>query len=229
MVSLRFWSLNTLQMCFLIPSISLGDFLNCARPSPLLRPMSLPHTGVIFDNRKEPTSSQVSAPSKLLIVAQPSTIKLPNHPPSVLRKIPETINRRLSHISSDKQSFEAACPLYQEALSKSGYEFKLHYNPEPTKPKRTWSRNVIWFNPPYSATVATNIGHKFLKAIDGCFPSSHPLHKILNRNTLKLSYSCMPNMHNLISAHNKLILAKHQQHQMQRMQLPTERFLPPIW
>ena len=173
--------------------------------------MSLPHTGVIFDNRKEPTSSHVSAPSKLLIVTQPSTIKLPNHPPSVLRKIPEAINRRLSHISSVKQSFEAACPPYQEALSKSGYEFKLHYNTEPTKPKRTRSRNVIWFNPPYSAIVATNIGHKFLKAIDECFPSIHPLHKILNRNTLKLSYSCMPNMHNLISAHNKLILGKHTQ------------------
>ena len=134
-----------------------------------------------------------------------------NHPPSVLRRIPEVINRRLSHISSDKQSFEAACPSYQEALSKSGYEFKLHYNPEPTKPKRTQSRNVKWFNPPYSANVATNIGHNFLKAIDECFPSSHPLHKILNRNTLKLSYSCMPNMHNLISAHNKLIPGKHTQ------------------
>ena len=108
-----------------------------------------------------------------------------NHPPSILRSIPEAINRRLSHISSDKQSFEAACPPYQEALSKSGYEFKLHYNPQPLKPKRSRSRNVLWFNPPYSANVATNIGHKFLKTINECFPPSHPLNKILNRNTLK--------------------------------------------
>ena len=57
-----------------------------------------------------------------------------NHLPSVSRRIPEAINLRLSHISSDKQSFEAACSPYQEVLSKSGYEFKLHYNPEPTKP-----------------------------------------------------------------------------------------------
>ena len=70
---------------------------------------------------------------------------------------------------------------------------------------------IIWFNPPYSANVATNIGHKFLKAIDECFPLSHPLHKILNRNTLKLSYSCMQNMHNLISTHNKSVIAKHTQ------------------
>ena len=134
-----------------------------------------------------------------------------NHPPSILRSIPEAINRRLSHISSDKQSFEAACPPYQEALSKSGYEFKLHYNPQPPKPKRSRSRNVIWFNPPYSANVATNIGHKFLKAINECFPPSHPLNKILNRNTLKLSYSCIPNMHNLISTHNKSVLVKQTQ------------------
>ena len=134
-----------------------------------------------------------------------------NHPPSVLRRIPEAINRRLSHISSDKQSFEAACPPYQDALSKSRYEFKLHYDPETPKQKRTRSKKVIWFNPPYSANVATNIGHKFLKAIDECFPLSHPLHKILNRNTLKLSYSCMPNMHNLISTHNKSVIAKHTQ------------------
>ena len=134
-----------------------------------------------------------------------------NHPSSVSRRIPEAINQRLSHISSDKQSFEAACSPYQEVLSKSGYEFKLHYNPEPTKLKRTRSRNVTWLNPPYSPNVATNISHKFLKAIDECFPPSHPLHKILNRNVLKLSYSCMPNMHNLISAHNKLIIGKHTQ------------------
>ena len=134
-----------------------------------------------------------------------------NHPPSVLRKIPEAINQRLSHISSDKQSFESACPPYQEALSKSGYKFRLHYNPEPPKPKRSRSRNVIWFNPPYSDNVASNIGRKFLKTIDDCFPPNHPLHKILNRNTLKLSYSCMPNMHNLISAHKKSVLSRHTQ------------------
>ena len=132
-----------------------------------------------------------------------------NHPPSsILRNIPEAINRRLSNVSSDKQSFDSAIPPYQEALQKSGYNYTLKYNPPPLKPKRPKRRSVIWFNPPYSANVATIIGHKFLQAIDECFPKSHPLHKILNRNTLKLSYSCMPNMQNVISAHNKAILAK---------------------
>ena len=108
-------------------------------------------------------------------------------------------------------SFEAACPLYQEALSKSGYRLKLYYNPQPPKQKRSRSRNVIWFKSPYSANVATNIGHKFLKAINECFPPSHPLNKIFSRNTLKLNLSCMHNMHNLIFTHNKSVLVKQAQ------------------
>ena len=56
-----------------------------------------------------------------------------NYPPSVLLKIPEAIIQRLSHISSDEQSFEAACPPYEEALSKSGYKFRPQYNPVPVQ------------------------------------------------------------------------------------------------
>ena len=93
-----------------------------------------------------------------------------------------------------------------EAYSRSRY--KLHYNPQPTKPKRHRNRNAIWFNPPYSANVATDVGHKFLQAVDECFPPNHPLYRIFNRNTLKLSYSCMPNVHQIITAHNKNILSK---------------------
>ena len=44
--------------------------------------------------------------------------------------------------------------------------------------------------------------HIFLNMIDECFPKSHRLHKIFNRNTLKLSYSCMQN---IISSYNKLM------------------------
>ena len=131
-----------------------------------------------------------------------------NHPPSILRGIPEAINKRLSNISSDKQSFDSTVRPYQEALEKSGYEYQLHFNPQPAKQKRQRYRNVTWFNPPYSANVNTNIGQKFLKIIDECFPKAHPLHRIFNRNTLKLSYSCMPNIKSVIACHNKSVLNK---------------------
>ena len=72
--------------------------------------------------------------------------------------------------------------------------------------KRT--RNISWFNPPYSKNVKTNIGRKFLNLIKKCFPPDHQLHKILNQNTVKISYSCMPNMKRIISSRNKSILRK---------------------
>ena len=52
-----------------------------------------------------------------------------NHPPSILRGIPDAINKRLSNISSDKRSFDSAAPPYQEALRKSGFDYNLSYIP----------------------------------------------------------------------------------------------------
>ena len=110
-----------------------------------------------------------------------------NHPPSILRTLPESINRRLSAISFDEKSFDSAKKPYQEALAKSGYDHQLTFNTKPTnKEKRKRTRKIIWFNPPYSRNVVTNIGHKFLRIIDECFPRSHPLYKIFNGNTIKL-------------------------------------------
>ena len=45
-----------------------------------------------------------------------------NHPPKMLENIPLAINKRLCEISSNEDSFQSAAPLYQEALSKSGYQ-----------------------------------------------------------------------------------------------------------
>ena len=38
--------------------------------------------------------------------------------------------------------------------------------------------------------------------------TNHPLKKIFNKNTLKLSYSCMPNLERKIDTHNKSLLQK---------------------
>ena len=38
------------------------------------------------------------------------------------------------------------------------------------------------------------------------FPKGNQLHKIFNRNTIKISYFCMKNMGSIISSHNKQIL-----------------------
>ena len=114
-----------------------------------------------------------------------------------------------------KKIFQKAIPPYQDALKKSGYNYKLEYKPTPTdninqnnKQKNKRKRNITWFNPPYSKHVASNIGKQFLNLLDTCFPPTNKLHKILNRNTVKISYRCMPNMKQIISNHNKTILNK---------------------
>ena len=116
-----------------------------------------------------------------------------NHPPALLKNIPENINKRLTSISSNQKVFDEAIPPYQKALDESGYNHKLTYNPQP-KRNRNRQRKIVWYNPPWNANVKTNLGKKFLNIIDRCFPNGHPLHKIFNKHTLKLSYSCMPNM-----------------------------------
>ncbi len=40
-----------------------------------------------------------------------------------------------------------------------------------------------------------------LYVIDKHFPPNHKLHKIFNRNTVKISYSCMNNVKSIISTH----------------------------
>ena len=67
------------------------------------------------------------------------------------------------------------------------------------------SRNVTYFNPPFSLNVQTNIGKQFLKLLEKHFPTNHPLRKIINRNTVKVSYRCMGNMKQRISRHNSKI------------------------
>jgi hypothetical protein len=133
-----------------------------------------------------------------------------NHPPCVLNSIPLGINTRLSRISSSKVQFDRAKQPYQEALTKSGYKHVLEYQePIVMSSKRKRRRNTIYFNPPYSCNVATNIGRKFINLVEKCFPPGSSLRSTFNRNNMKVSYSCMPNVANVITSHNARIMRKH--------------------
>ena len=67
-------------------------------------------------------------------------------------------------------------------------------------------RNIIWFNPPCSKNVQTNVDETFLNLIKKHFPPNHNLHSVFNKNNVEVSYSCMPNMGSIINNHNKNIL-----------------------
>ena len=131
-------------------------------------------------------------------------------PPSVLKNIPDAINKRLSKISCNESVFNSAIPAYQEALEKSGYKHKLIFDPQAGKIKtksKNRKRKICWFNPPFNLNTKTNIGQIFLQLVEKSFPPWHPLKKICNRNTIKLSYRCTPSMSSVISARNAKLLA----------------------
>ena len=146
--------------------------------------------------------------------------KQSNHPPNTIKNIVTGVNKRLSDISSNETIFNEAAPLYQKALDDSGYNVKLKYNKEENnlnnnsnhkRRNRQRKQNTIWFNPPYSMNVSTRVGAKFLKLLDDCFPEDHPLHKIFNRNTVKVSYKTTPNMGQIVTGHNKHIIKTNKQ------------------
>ena len=110
-------------------------------------------------------------------------------------------------LSCDLDNFKKAIPPYKNTIKQSGYKDNLIFSE--TQPKnKSRKRKIIWFNPPFNNYVANNIGKEFLKLISKHFPPQHRLHKILNRNSIKISYSCMPNMQTIITGHNKKLLEK---------------------
>ena len=147
--------------------------------------------------------------------------KNPNLPPEIIKKLPKTINVRLCRNSSNAEIFHASKIEYETALRNSGYEnvdFKynlVHKNDN----KRSRQRNIIWFNSPFSQAVSTNIAKLFLELLDKHFPQNNQLHKILNRNTVKVSYSCMPNVGSIINSQKKKLTNAENKQTKQECQL----------
>ena len=131
--------------------------------------------------------------------------KQSNHPPSVTKQIPAMISKRISDISCDKEFFDKAATVYNNALKNSGFHQNIKFTPRLPK-RRKRSRNVLWFNPPFSSNMKTSIGKIFLRLLDKHFPKHHKYYKLFNRNNVKISYSCMQNMASVIQNHNTNLL-----------------------
>ena len=93
------------------------------------------------------------------------------------------ISKRVSDLSCGSDHFNKAAPDYNTALKKSGFNENTKYLPSQPK-KRNRKRQIIWFNPPYSVNVKTNVGKLFMKLIDKHFPRHHKFHKLFNRNNV---------------------------------------------
>ena len=103
-----------------------------------------------------------------------------------------------------KNVFDRNVGIYQAALKISGFDGKITYNNqseqannvniEEANQTRKRKRAIIWYNPPYSMNVKTNVGKTFFKLLQKHFPPTHPMYTIFNKNKIKISYSCFPNM-----------------------------------
>ena len=93
---------------------------------------------------------------------------------------------------------------------KNGFNEPLTFIPKTNasnnNSKKQRKRKVIWFSSPFSLKGETSIGRTFLKLLKQRFPKSNRLQMSFNKNTVKVSYTCMNYMPSIISSHNKRLL-----------------------
>ena len=133
-----------------------------------------------------------------------------NHPQKNIKQLPKMINRRISDLSSTEEEFNKAKGFYENALKRSGHNFKLTFE-QPAENKhstRKRRRKILWYNPPFSRNVQTNIGKKFFALINKHFGKHSRYHKALNRNIVKLSYSCLAEKFHILTSKNNGLLNK---------------------
>ena len=120
---------------------------------------------------------------------------------------------------------------YKKALDECRYRYTLHYEPPTTnKRKKQPTEQHTLVQPPIQQKHQHQYRTQFLALVDKHVPKDHKLRKIFNRNTIKISYSCMNNTKQIIDNHNKRILnsSKHikdtaaNTKRHQNLQLPTE-------
>ena len=132
-----------------------------------------------------------------------------NHPPSIVKKLTKSIEKSNLETLSSKDIFDKFLKVYQDALKDGGFSNDLDYveNKNNTNDnKRKTKRKIIRFNPPFSKSIKINIGKIFLELLSKHFRKNQKMHKIFNRNAVKISYSCTKNIGSIILANNRNIL-----------------------
>ena len=92
----------------------------------------------------------------------------------MFKQLPKSISKRLSKNLSSKEVFDKSKTLYERPLNNSGFYENLIYhqgngNKNQHKKIKKCQPKIIWFNPPFSKIVKTNIDKKFLKSINRHF------------------------------------------------------------
>ena len=132
-----------------------------------------------------------------------------NHPPHITKAIPRMVHQRLCRLSKDLAAFSGHSSEHINELERSGYETRdLSFKKPDKKKKKKRKRKIFYYHPPFCKSVQTNFGKVFRRLVERHFTPDHHLYKIFNKNTLKISYSCLPNIKSIIAAHNKKLIGK---------------------
>ena len=98
--------------------------------------------------------------------------------------MPKSIGKRLSELSCSKEVFEKAIPPYTDALKRSGFKENLVGTLKTTTnnnfDKKQRKCKIIWFNPPYSVNVKTNLGKIFLSLLKKHFPKKKKMYDLIS-------------------------------------------------
>ena len=156
-----------------------------------------------------------------------------NHPPSILKQLQSAINKRISKLSCDQETFAAASPLVSmktQSYVAIATQTSITWTTT-TQPTKAMHRRTARKDPPYSKNVKTNIERNFLNLVDKYFPKSSRFHKIFIRNTLKVSYSCINNIKNTMHKRNHHILGKERNQQPNKTARKRTNALSPeiVW
>ena len=89
--------------------------------------------------------------------------KSSNHPKKFLRELPKSVSKRLSNLSSIKEIFQKATPIYYEALKVDLMKplvFTPEINTSDNTSRKQWKPKIIWFTPPFSLILKqVLVGH----------------------------------------------------------------------
>ena len=90
------------------------------------------------------------------------------HPPSVLKQIPKSASKRMTANSCNKDIFRKNAPFCNSILKDCGFNENIKYCPEElvsSRRRKNRSRDIIWYNPPFSRNVKTNVEKHFFKLL----------------------------------------------------------------
>ena len=89
---------------------------------------------------------------------------MPNHHLSIVNQLLKVVNKRISVLSCEKNTFNNEKVICESALKQSEYKSTMKFDQQPSI-KRNSKRKIIWFKPPFTKNVTSNTEKLFFKLL----------------------------------------------------------------